>query len=92
MRALRPARAQGQGAGVAQRTSAWSLIFGTLIALTICYFVMHLAFWVPLAAAVVVTLLTALYYQSQIGGITGDCLGATNQITEMVVYLTGIMI
>ena len=87
---MHPARAQGQGAGVAQRTSAWSLVFGTLIALTICYFVMHLAFWVPLAAAVVVTLLTALYYQGQIGGITGDCFGATNQLTEISIYLCGV--
>jgi adenosylcobinamide-GDP ribazoletransferase len=89
---MHPARAQGQGAGVVQRTSTLSLIFGTLIAFIICYGVMHLAFWIPLAAAMVVTLVTALYYQSQIGGITGDCFGATNQLTEIAIYLCGVWV
>jgi adenosylcobinamide-GDP ribazoletransferase len=88
---MHPARAEGQGAGVAQRTSAWSLILGTLMAFVICYVVMHLAFWVPLAAAMFVTLITALYYQSQIGGITGDCFGATNQLTEIAIYLWAVL-
>ena len=87
---MKPARAEGQGAGVAQRTSTLSLILGTLIALVICYFAMHFALWIPLTAALIVTALTALYYQSQIGGITGDCFGATNQITEIAIYLCGV--
>jgi len=45
-----------------------------------------------LLAAAATTALSGIYYRRRIGGITGDCLGATNQITEMVVYLTGIMI
>jgi adenosylcobinamide-GDP ribazoletransferase len=89
---MHPARAEGQGAGVAQRTSALSLISGTLIALLICYLVMHLACWLPLAVAVVVTLISGLYYQSQIGGITGDCFGATNQLTEIGIYLCGVWV
>lgn len=82
-----PARAEGQGAGVAQRTSAVSLMIGTLIALVICYFLMHRSLWLPWTAAIAVTLLTALYYRSQIGGVTGDCFGATNQLTEIAMYL-----
>ncbi|HEV2991027.1 MAG TPA: adenosylcobinamide-GDP ribazoletransferase [Candidatus Angelobacter sp.] len=89
---MRPARAEGQGAGVAQRTSALSLISGTLIALLICYLAMHLAFWLPLAVAVVVTLISGLYYHSQIGGITGDCFGATHQLTEIGIYLCGVWV
>jgi adenosylcobinamide-GDP ribazoletransferase len=87
---LSPARAEGQGAGVAQRTSAPSLIFGTAIALVICYPVMHLALWIPLTAAFAVTFLAALYFHSQIGGITGDCFGAANQLTEIAIYLCGV--
>ncbi len=87
---LRPARAEGQGAGVTLKTSALSLILGTLIALIICYPLMHLALWIPFTAALAVTLLTALYYRSQIGGVTGDCFGATNQLTEIAIYLCGV--
>jgi adenosylcobinamide-GDP ribazoletransferase len=89
---MRPARSEGQGAGVAQRTSALSLALGTVIALVICYPVMHLALWIPLIATLAVTLLTALYYQSQIGGVTGDCFGATNQLTEIAIYLCGVWV
>jgi adenosylcobinamide-GDP ribazoletransferase len=37
-----------------------------------------------------VTLGTALYYKRRIGGITGDCFGATNQLAEIAVYLCGV--
>jgi adenosylcobinamide-GDP ribazoletransferase len=37
-----------------------------------------------------VTLVTALYYKHRIGGITGDCFGATNQLTEIAVFLCGV--
>ena len=96
---MSPARAEGQGAGVAQRISILSLVFGTVIALVICvicYFLTHQAFWLPWiaawVAAIAVTLLTALYYRSQIGGVTGGCFGATNQLTEIVIYLCGVWI
>ena len=32
--------------------------------------------------------LLAVYYQKRIGGYTGDCLGAVQQITEVIVYLS----
>lgn len=86
---MQPARAEGQGAG-AMRTSALSLAIGSVIALVICYFWMHFAFWLPLTVAAIMTLLTALYYQQQIGGITGDCFGATNQLTEIAIYICGV--
>lgn len=47
---------------------------------------------VPLAAAVLlvaaaVTGLAGRYFRRQIGGITGDCLGAANQVVELATYL-----
>lgn len=86
---MQPARTQGQGAGVMQ-TSILSLILGTIIAVVICYFSMHLAFWLPAVAAAIVTALSAAYYQKQIGGITGDCFGATNQLSEIAIYICGV--
>jgi adenosylcobinamide-GDP ribazoletransferase len=32
--------------------------------------------------------LAALYFRARIGGVTGDCLGAVNQVQEMTVFLT----
>ena len=45
---------------------------------------------VPILVTVGVTLGTALYYKRRIGGITGDCFGATNQLAEIAVYLCGV--
>jgi adenosylcobinamide-GDP ribazoletransferase len=40
------------------------------------------------AVAVIVTMLAGAWFQRRIGGITGDTLGAANQIVELSVYLT----
>jgi adenosylcobinamide-GDP ribazoletransferase len=44
----------------------------------------------PVAAASAVTLFSGLYYKHRIGGITGDCFGATSQLTLLAVYLCGV--
>ena len=36
---------------------------------------------------IVVLISTHYYYRKSIGGISGDCLGATNKLTELMVYL-----
>jgi adenosylcobinamide-GDP ribazoletransferase len=41
-------------------------------------------------AALVVSLLSSVLYLRKFGGITGDCFGATTQITEIAVYLCGV--
>ena len=45
---------------------------------------------VAIAAVSAVTLLSGLYFRSQIGGVTGDCFGATNQLAEIAVYMCGV--
>jgi len=40
-----------------------------------------------LCAAATTTWATGVFYRRMIGGITGDCLGATNQLIELVCYL-----
>jgi adenosylcobinamide-GDP ribazoletransferase len=32
------------------------------------------------------------YYRRRIGGVTGDCMGATCQLAECAVYLTGVLL
>jgi adenosylcobinamide-GDP ribazoletransferase len=41
-----------------------------------------------LTAAIVVTSVCGLYFKDKIGGITGDCLGAANQLVELSAYLS----
>jgi adenosylcobinamide-GDP ribazoletransferase len=38
--------------------------------------------------AALVTLIAGLWFERRIGGITGDTLGAANQLVELSVYLT----
>jgi adenosylcobinamide-GDP ribazoletransferase len=42
--------------------------------------------------AVLITVITGFYYHKRLGGITGDCLGATIQLAEIGVYLTGVVV
>jgi len=42
----------------------------------------------PVAVAAVVTVLASRYFGRRLGGVTGDALGAANQIVEVCVYLT----
>jgi adenosylcobinamide-GDP ribazoletransferase len=90
---LLPARADsGQGSRVAGKVSWLALLFGTLVALGIAALFLHTAvLWAGLTAALI-TLGTGLYYQKRLGGVTGDCLGATVQLTEIGVYLTGVIV
>jgi adenosylcobinamide-GDP ribazoletransferase len=90
---LPPAREQsGQGARVAGKITIFSLVTGTLMMLVILAVALGMkALWVGLAAVVMVGL-TGAYYRHRIGGVTGDCLGATNQLTEVAVYFAGVVL
>lgn len=90
---LPPDREQsGQGARVAGQITTFSLVTGTLLTVVIVGVALGAkALWVVLAA-VVITAASGAYYHRRIGGVTGDCLGATNQITEVAIYLTGVVL
>jgi adenosylcobinamide-GDP ribazoletransferase len=88
---LPPARQdEGQGARIAFKTSSLSLITGTVLSFAIVFYLMRGTFWIPALAAIVISGLSGLYYFRRIGGITGDCFGATNQLTEIAVYFCGV--
>jgi adenosylcobinamide-GDP ribazoletransferase len=90
---LPPAREQtGQGAQVAGKITILSLVAGTLLTLVILGLALRMkALWAGLAA-VVMTVASGAYYRHRIGGVTGDCLGATNQLAEMAVYFAGVVL
>jgi adenosylcobinamide-GDP ribazoletransferase len=89
---LLPARQSdaGQGARIAQRISTPSFVTGTLLSLAVVLYLMGREFWIPVLAALLITGLSGLYYLRRIGGVTGDCFGATNQLTEIAVYFCGV--
>ena len=64
------------------------LIASTLIMLLILEVAMGWQALLPLIVALVVTAGAGWYFHRRIGGITGDALGAANQIVEVFVYLT----
>jgi adenosylcobinamide-GDP ribazoletransferase len=90
---LPPAREHsGQGVRVAGKITIFALVTGTLLAIAIVGIALKAqALWVMLSV-LLITGISAAYYRRQIGGVTGDCLGATNQIAEVVTYLTGVIL
>lgn len=87
---LPPAREQeGQGARIAKLTSLSSLIFGSLFSLAVVAFALRWSAVAPLLVAILAVVLSGWLYFRKIGGVTGDCFGATNQLTEIAVYFCG---
>ncbi len=65
---------------------------GTAFAVAVVAVAMQLqALWFLLTSFIVTTI-SAAYFRKRIGGVTGDCMGATNQITEVAVYFTGTLL
>jgi adenosylcobinamide-GDP ribazoletransferase len=80
----------GQGARIARLTTRGSLIVGSLLTLGIVFALLRIRAVAPILVSMGITLLSGLYYRHRIGGITGDCFGATNQLCEIAVYLCGV--
>jgi adenosylcobinamide-GDP ribazoletransferase len=72
------------GNKVTLRQLAIVLLFSTILSLLL----LRLQGVLCVAVAIAVTLLCGLYFKSKIGGITGDCLGAANQLVELSAYLS----
>lgn len=91
MRLGEPARADGLGAsasqadvGVARAATLIAVLFATLLALAL---VPPVAAAVCVALAFLVSVLVTAIARAQIGGYTGDVLGATGQMVEIAVLL-----
>lgn len=79
-----------QGGRLAGKISATSLVLGTLTGLCLVSYLLRISMVWPLVAALSVTLLSGLYYKHRIGGVTGDCFGATSELTLIAVYICGV--
>jgi adenosylcobinamide-GDP ribazoletransferase len=81
---------EGQGARIAGLTSTASLIAGSLFTIATVIVALRKAAIAPLLSAMAVPLLSGFFYVRKFGGVTGDCFGATNQLTEIAVYVCGV--
>jgi adenosylcobinamide-GDP ribazoletransferase len=79
----------GQGARIARITSAGTLIFGTAFSFAIAIMFLKMHAIAMILTTITLTGLTGIYYKRRIGGITGDCFGATIQLSEIGMYLCG---
>jgi adenosylcobinamide-GDP ribazoletransferase len=88
---LRPARQQeGQGARIARLTSLPSLLFGSAFSIAVVVFALRWSAVAPLLTTAIAVVLSGWIYFRKIGGVTGDCFGATNQLAEIAVYFCGV--
>lgn len=72
---------------LAQRMAWQELAIAVVIGLAPCLLLPPADALVALAAVALAALLAARYFVRRIGGYTGDCLGATQQVTEIAFYL-----
>jgi adenosylcobinamide-GDP ribazoletransferase len=88
---LPPAREQdSQGARIAKLTSLSSLVSGSAFSFAVVAFALRWSAVAPLLVATLAATLSGWFYARKIGGVTGDCFGATNQLTEIAVYFCGV--
>ena len=86
------ARAEGQGKLVAKQVGILEITIGTLTLLLVFILLPWQAALAALLVTTLVTLLSGLYFRARLHGITGDCLGAANQLTEVGLFLTAVML
>ena len=72
---------------LAQRMAAHELAIAAAIGLAPCLLLPPVDALVALAAVALTALFAARYFVRRIGGYTGDCLGATQQVSEIAFYL-----
>jgi adenosylcobinamide-GDP ribazoletransferase len=72
------------GNKVTPRQLAAIIVFAVILS----FLLLRLQGGLCLTAAIAVTFVCGLYFKSKIGGITGDCLGAANQLVELSTYLS----
>jgi adenosylcobinamide-GDP ribazoletransferase len=86
------ARAEGQGKLVARQIGMAEIFTGSMTFFGAILLLSWQAALAVLLVTVLASLLSGLYFRARLSGVTGDCLGATNQLTEVALYLTAIIL
>ncbi len=87
---LPAASASGQGARIAGRVPASMLILGTLTMLLILGVALRWHAFAPFSITLALVSATGAFYLRRLGGVSGDCFGATNQLVEIAVLTCGV--
>lgn len=77
----------GTGKPFAAGVTDLRLVMGTGLALVLTWLAVGAAAWAPWVAAVLISVVAGRYFVARLGGMTGDCLGAANQLVELATYL-----
>ena len=83
---------QGLGGAVAGRMPLGSLLWGTALAVLSVAAALGLGSLLPWLITLLMTAASGLYFRRNIQGVTGDCFGATNQVTEIAIYFYGALL
>ena len=86
------ARVEGQGKLVAKQVGVLEITTGTVTLLLVILLLPLQAMFAALLVINLVTLLSGLYFRAHLQGITGDCLGAANQLTEVGLYVAAVIL
>ena len=86
------ARVEGQGKLVAKQVGTLEVLMGTVTLVAVLLLVSWQAAVAALLVTSLMTLLCGSYFRARLQGITGDCLGAANQLTEVSLYLTAVVL
>jgi adenosylcobinamide-GDP ribazoletransferase len=79
----------GQGARIARQISTAALISGTIFSFVVAAILLKSHAPTSILIVIILAWLTGAYYKRRIGGVTGDCFGATIQLAQIGVYLCG---
>ena len=75
-----------------QKLSAGNLIFAIITGVLPMFLLGHIKFFLILIPVYLCKFLLGRYFNKWIGGFTGDCIGATQQVCEVVFYLAYLVV
>ncbi len=73
---------------VGERLSVASLAYSGSFVVIPLLFLQSLSCWIGFGIALLASYGLSRYFRARIGGFSGDCLGATQQISEILIYFT----
>ena len=79
----------GLGGRIAWLTSKGTLMGGTIFSFAVALLLLKTRALAPIVCSIALCLVSGRFYKLRVGGVTGDCFGATNQLTELAIYVCG---
>lgn len=76
-----------KGAAFADAATTPRLVIATVLAIALSAGALQRVALIAIPVAIAVTVVAGVYFRRRLGGVTGDCLGAANQLVEVAVYL-----